>query len=292
MTPLLKTSILLLSAKRKMLRGMQENLKTIVMGSSHGDYGFDPDYCELSFNLCCRSQDLKHSFYLYKHVTTVAPHLKNLVLFYSIFSPGNRMENSPGEKDICPAINELFELGLDYQDEHLATLSNNISGHLANFEFDIDGHAGFFPTTEKFFYPEDYGAVQRANEHLKLNADSEAHEFLWDTLTLAKASGHNVYIVIPPVRRDYKEATGQDFNSLFKDLISILQSFNALYLDFKVNLINGFDDEDFKDEHFGDFDHLLPTGKGAEILTRKINSVINDAGCRACWQPARHPWFR
>jgi len=120
------------------------SLKTIVMGSSHGDYGFNPHYCELSFNLCCRSQDLKHSFHLYKHVNAIAPNLKNLVLFYSIFSPGNRMENSPGEKDICPAINEIFELGLDYQDEHLATLSDNIRGHLVRFEFDVEGHAGFF----------------------------------------------------------------------------------------------------------------------------------------------------
>ena len=163
MTPLLKTSILLLSAKRKMLRGMQGSLKTIVMGSSHGDYGFDPGYCDSSFNLCCSSQDLKHSFHLYKHVTIIAPKLKKLVVFYSIFSPGNRMENSTSEKYICPAINELFEVELDYQDEHLATLSDNIRGHFEYFNFDIEGHAGFLPTTEKFFFPEDYGVVQRAN---------------------------------------------------------------------------------------------------------------------------------
>jgi len=93
---------------------------------------------------------------------------------------------------------------------------------------------------------------------------------------LAKALGQNVYIVIPPVRRDYKAATGRDFNYLFKDLISLLESLNAFHPDLKVKIINGFDDEDFKDEHFGDFDHLLPTGKGAEILTGKINSAINN----------------
>lgn len=269
-------SILLLSAKRKMLRGMQDSLKTVVMGSSHGDYGFDPDYCDSSFNLCCRSQDLKHTFHLYKHVNAIAPNLKNLVLFYSIFSPGNRMENSLGEKDICPALNEIFELGLDYQDEHLAMLSDSIKGQLAHFDFDIEGHAGFFPAAEKFFYPEAYGAQQRANEHLKLNINSEAQDFLWDTLMLAKASGQRVYIVIPPVRRDYKAATGRDFNYLFRDLISLVESLNTYHPDLKVEMINGFDDEDFKDEHFGDFDHLLPTGKGTEILTGKINRAINN----------------
>src|SRR3546814_6862555 len=64
-SPLLRESIALLAAKRAMLAA-SNNITTLVVGSSHGDFGFNPAYCPRSFNLCCRSQDLKHSFHLYR----------------------------------------------------------------------------------------------------------------------------------------------------------------------------------------------------------------------------------
>lgn len=274
-TPLLKDSILLLSAKRKMLHDMREQLTTLVVGSSHGDYGFDPQYSRGSFNLCCRSQDLKHTLHLYQHVTQVAPNLQTLVLFYSVFSPGNFMEKSPGEKEICPAINELFHLGLDYEDPQLRELSENIKGRLDDFTVDIDGRAGFFPVIGKGFFPQSYGVTQRADDHLKLNRKEDANVFLLNTLLHAKASNHNVVIVIPPVRQDYKLACGGDFEILFKDLLLILEMMKTLSPDLAINLINAFDDDEFKDEFFGDFDHLLPEGEGTKRLSMKIDSHIN-----------------
>ena len=68
MNPLLRESILIIGAKRTMLQKAKESIDTLVVGSSHGDFGFNPTYFPNSFNLCCRSQDLKHSYYLYKNL--------------------------------------------------------------------------------------------------------------------------------------------------------------------------------------------------------------------------------
>jgi hypothetical protein len=63
-----------------MLQKEKESLDTLVVGSSHGDFGFNPTYYPGSFNLCCRSQDLKHSFFLYKHITLVSQRLEQVLL--------------------------------------------------------------------------------------------------------------------------------------------------------------------------------------------------------------------
>jgi hypothetical protein len=117
--PVLYASLSVAGAKRTMLERDKGYWETIVLGSSHGDFGFNPLFFPHSFNLCSRSQDLKHSFLLYKHITNNYPKIKNLVLYYSIFSPGSTIENSPTEKFISPALNALFNLNIEYEDAEL-----------------------------------------------------------------------------------------------------------------------------------------------------------------------------
>ncbi|MNJ26383.1 hypothetical protein D3C77_208650 [compost metagenome] len=276
MTPLFKNSIVLFGAKRKMLQDM-EGLSTLVVGSSHGDFGFDPQYCPGSFNLCCRSQDLKHSLSLYKSICESVSTVRNLVVFYSVFSPGNFMERSPGERDICPPLNEIFGLGLVYDDSYLSGLSDLIRGKLDNVAIDIEGRAGFFPTTDKGFFPESYGAKQRAEDHLKLNRESGANVFLMDMLSVAGSLGHKVVIVVPPVRQDYKYAIGSDFGSVFGSLLSTLDGAIESNPELNVQLVNGYESDEFRDEFFGDFDHLLPTGEGVKILSLEVHEAISSA---------------
>lgn len=274
-TPSFKNAILQFGAKRKMLREMGDRLNTLVVGSSHGDFGFDPQYCQNSFNLCCRSQDLKHSFHLYKRTCETVKTVQNLVLFYSIFSSGNFMERSPGEHETCAALNEIFDLGLTYEGSHFSSLSALIKGRLDDVSIDLDGRSGFFPDTEKSFFPESYGAQRRAQEHLKLNSDNTANVFLLNMLQMANELNHNVIIVIPPVRQDYKAASGGDFNYLFRDLLTILERFKSAHPGVSLQLINGFDDSTFKDDFFGDYDHLLPTGEGVKILSSNVQRAID-----------------
>jgi hypothetical protein len=277
LAPNLENIILLLCAKRKMFQDMQDRISTLVVGSSHGDFGFDPRYCENAFNLCSPSQDLKHSFHLYKNTCETVSTLKTLVIFYSVFSPGNFMERSPGEKANCPVLNEAFGLGLQYEDAELSGLASLLKGELDDLSSEfagLEGHAGFLPVFGKTFFPDSYGAQLRADKHLKLNKNGEANLFLMDMLLLAKAMNHRVCIVIPPVRQDYKQATGGDFNYLFRDLLLILDELKTSNPKLDIQLINGFDDSEFTDDLFGDFDHLLPTEEGVKILSSKVQRAI------------------
>jgi hypothetical protein len=267
LTYLLKEFIVTLGAKRTMLRREKENIDTLVIGSSHGDYGFDPSYFPGSFNLCCRSQDLKHSYYLYNYISNNFQKIKNVVLFYSIFSPGNMMEKSPSEQDICPALNEIFNLNLEYEDEKLRQMSKHINGQLGDLTVESDGMRGFLPNYGKTFFPESYGAQNRVNDHMKANKRTEANIYLIKLLLLAKYLNHQVCVVIPPVRSDYKDATGGDSGSLFRSLHEILFE---LHIDHNAGLINCFDMSIFADRYFGDYDHLQPLGLGAEILSKIV----------------------
>lgn len=269
---LLKSSIILLSAKRSMLMEAKDRLETIVLGSSHGDYGFDPAYSRHSFNLCCRSQDLKHSFFLYKHVCELAPSIKNTVVFYSLFSSGSLLEKSPSERDICPALNGLFNLGLHYKHNPLNHLSLNIREQISELPVSLQGHMGFFPVAGKGFIQEGYGVQRRADEHRKLNASQQAHPFLSKVLARADKQNHKVYIVVPPVRQDFKQAVGLEFDQAFKALLDLIATSASKS---RVTLLNFYDDNDFKAEHFGDFDHLLPGGEGTRLLSQKIDAALH-----------------
>jgi hypothetical protein len=265
--PTLLTHLRNIGAKRTMLRLDNSDLKTIALGSSHGAHGFDPRYFPDSFNLCCTSQDLKHSFLIYKHVEQHYPHVRNIVLYYSVFSPGWKLEKSRSEKYVSAALNELFGLRLDYEDQELDLEFNKIKDRLFALNFEAEGYRGFIPGDGSSFFPESYGAEKRAHDHLKYNKTVEENLFLLRILLLAKHLGHRVCVVVPPVRSDYKKATGGDFRALFRSLVEILYDF---HLGLEVNLVNGFDNPLFLDSYFGDFDHLLPTGKGTEILSKII----------------------
>lgn len=269
--PLLFQYIRILGAKRTMWRREAGLIDTVVLGSSHGDFSFNPKYFRNSFNMCCRSQDLKYSFLLHDRLSRYCPKIKNIILYYSIFSPGGFSELSPVEGEIFPALNELFRLGVDYSQEKLSFLAKKISGKLNEYSIDIDGFRGFFPSEGKVFIPESDGAEKRVEDHLRFNRITGAHIWLVRMILLAKKLKQNIYIVIPPVRSDYKSATrkliGGNMDVLFSDLHDVVSNYN---LDYECKILNFMDSDKFKDEHFGDFDHMLPEGEGVEILANLI----------------------
>lgn len=272
---LTRNMLIYLIAKRSQLRAQRDRIRSLVLGSSHGDFGFDPDFCGDSFNLCSRSQDLQYAFHLYRQVGPCLPRMDNLVLFYSVFSSGSFLDKSPSETGIGPALNETFGLGINYDQAELAQIAASLEGQLHDRSFEIGGHCGFFPGFQKSFFDESYGVQRRADEHMKLNRKNDANVYLMQIFLLARALKHRPWVVIPPARQDYKDACGLGFDTLFSDLIEILDLVKMFYPDLQVGLINFYDDGDFKDEHFGDFDHLLPDGEGPKLLARKIDEIIN-----------------
>ena len=72
--------------KKESFNNIKSNIKTLVLGSSHGGYDFNPLFLKNSFNMSLPSQDLYYSYHLYKKNNTKK--IKNIILFYSVFSPG------------------------------------------------------------------------------------------------------------------------------------------------------------------------------------------------------------
>ena len=268
-TPLLKKIIPRLVFKRQSLSDEANNINAVVLGDSHGER-FNPEYFPNSFNFCSRSLDLKYSFLFYKYVTKNYPHIKNFILFYSIFSPGHELEKSPSEREICPAMNEIFHLGVEYDEENLIKFSNEFRGRFDVYRIETEFKNGFLPLTEDDSTPDE--VIRIVNSHLKLNKRNISNIYLIKLLLLAKKHGHQITIVIPPARSDYKNRVKMSTDVLFRNLYEIIYDFN---IDHEINLINFWDDKSFLDSYFDDCHHLNPTKVGSKLLTEKIFHFCN-----------------
>ncbi|MFJ4067838.1 hypothetical protein ACIPW4_21415 [Pseudomonas sp. NPDC089996] len=262
------------SAKRAMLQQDKHWLTSIALGSSHGDFAFDPAYCPGSFNLCSRSQDFRHALALYEHALSQAPNLDTLIVFYSVFSPGNVLEQSPSEKTLAPLMNEIFQLGLSYQDPLLTQIAAQLQGRLGTGGSTLGGAAGFLPDQQKAFMPASYGAAQRVADHMRLNAREDGNQYLAKLLLLAAECEHRVIVVIPPMHAEYRLHAGADSAFLFRGVFELQQLMGALCPDFAMSVLDLYADADFAPDHFGDFDHLIPQGEGAMLLSGKIAQAL------------------
>ncbi|HCN45318.1 MAG TPA: hypothetical protein DIT18_06395 [Pseudomonas sp.] len=262
------------TAKRTMLQQDSHGLSSIALGSSHGDFSFDPRYCAGSFNLCSRSQDFRHSLALYQYAVNRVPNLDTVIVFYSLFSPGNLLELSPSEKTLAPLMNEIFQLGLSYEDPLLVQIATQLQGRLATPGDTLGGVAGFLPEHQKGFMPADQGASQRVADHMRLNAREDGNQYLAQLLLMAAELKHRVIVVIPPMHEQYRAVAGPDSPFLFRGVYELQQLLDTLAPGFDMTVLDLYADADFHPGHFGDFDHLLPQGEGAMLLSRKVAHAL------------------
>jgi len=262
------------AAKRAMLQQDRHRLTRIALGSSHGDFAFDPTYCPGAFNLCSRSQDFRHSLALYQHAVSQVANLDTVIVFYSVFSPGNVLEQSPSEKTLAPLMNEVFQLGLSYEDPLLVQIATQLQGKLESFGSPHGGVAGFLPDQQKAFMPASYGAAQRVADHMRLNAREDGNQYLAKLLLMAAELKHRVIVVIPPMHSDYRMHAGADSAFLFRGACELQQLMGALYPDFVMDILDLYADAEFLPTHFGDFDHLIPQGEGAMLLSSKVAQAL------------------
>ncbi|HEX5263940.1 MAG TPA: hypothetical protein VFW13_10465 [Phenylobacterium sp.] len=264
---LLDETIADLSSKKAAFLSSLDEITTLVIGSSHGDYGFDPAKFPGSFNFCASSQDLKHSAMLYRFCADQTPKIANLILFYSVFSPGMYLDKTT-EKARCAVYKELFDQSARYADDEINSAYEKIHGAL-NGAASIKGRMGFVASNARHFFPLAYGAEKRALGHMKHNARAGADIYLIKILDMARTLGHKVTVVFPPVRSDYRSYLPRDVNELFAGIVELKNNF-----DYPFEVANFFDDPIFLDEHFGDFDHLLPVGPGTAVVTEELAAAV------------------
>lgn len=258
------------AAKRALFQQDKNHLSSIALGSSHGDFAFDPAYCPGSFNLCSRSQDFRHSLALYQYAAGQAPNLDTLIVFYSLFSPGNVLEQSPSEKILAPLMNEVFKLGLSYDDPLLAQIAGQLAGRLETVGDTLGGTSGYLPERVESFMPAGCDVHQRVADHLRLNNREEGNQYLAQLLLLAAERKHRVLMVIPPVHPEYQAVAGADSAYLFRGVHELRMLMGTLAPDFAMEILDLYADPDFQPGHFGDFDHMVPRGEGTRLLSSKV----------------------
>ena len=257
-------------AKRTMLRAYGGELRTLVVGSSYGEHGFDPAHYPGAFNLCFRLQDLKHSCALYETIAPSCPALQTVVVFHAIGSGSNFAEHIPEENLICAVVNEAFGLGIRYRVAAVRALLGRLEGRLTDLSADLGGRRGFMPHLLDGRDRGDVPDAIRAGQHVVLSKRHDGDLSLLRLLLLARSRGHRVVVVTPPARSGYVEAVGTASRRIFRDLSRLL--FRDPH-GCPVQWVNCFDSGEFDDSDFLDCDHLKPGGPG----TRRLSVRIRDA---------------
>ncbi len=262
-------------AKQRMLREHSPRLRTLVLGSSYGEHGFDPAFCPDSFNLCLRLLDMRHACALYETVAPACPRLQSVVVFHAIGSGSNFSEHARNMGEVCAALEEVFGLGLRYRTPHLLALLEQVRGRAVGLPEDLQGYAGFQPHLLKELPRDLASAATRVAQHLRLSKRTDGNLSLLRILLLARRRGHRVIVVTPPARSDYVKLALEPGRRLLHDLSRML--FRDPH-GCPVQWINGFDSGEFDDGDFVDCDHLSPEGAGTMRLSLRISQAVAPGG--------------
>ncbi len=240
---------------------IKNKIETLILGSSHGYCGYVAN--ENEYNLCLSSQDLYYSFKLYEKYQKL-PKLKNIVIFYSVFSRGFELDKT-NEKQRTLSYKHFFNIPI---------LNNNFYLNLKEISFEhyykkiksfpINKNNG---NQENYNFPPCFIPVEtRVKQHYK-NFQRNNYQIKWlkQLVHCAKNNFHKVYIVIPPVTNEYK--INMQKISLNKNLFDDLNDLE------NVNIINLYDLNIFKNEDFIDWDHL--NFEGAKKCTKYIRNIRN-----------------
>lgn len=247
--------------KYKEFEDTKDSVKTLILGSSHGAYGYIAKGDE--YNLSLSSQDLYYAYKLYEKYSNL-PNLKNIVLFYSVFTNGFVLDKT-SEKQRALAYKKLFGIPILHECLYLKLRNYSFAHYLNKVKKRPISHNNGNLEDYKFFVSPEITPELRANQHLKNNLREEKQNiWLEKLINLAEEKNQNVYIVLSPATKEYK-ACLPNSSELFKDLYNV----NGLE---KATLINLYDSEMFDSEDFGDLDHL--NSKGAEKLSNYVRNLI------------------
>lgn len=247
---------------------IKDDIDTIILGSSHAQLGYRAKANE--FNLGLSFQDLYYSYELYKKFCN--PKLKKVILFYSVFSPGNQTIKTKFSKT---CITHKIITSIDYQDKKVAKnkkLYNLEADYNCQFEkykkkfhFDSNYRGNEIKYTTSFKSPV---AQERANAHYKNNIrHNNQTDYVKKMLELANKNGINFLVVLSPATKAYRDCLPPS-HELFAELFMLAKTNN-------INIINMYDTEIFKNSDFIDWDHL--NLKGATKLTAEIKKHVGQA---------------
>ncbi len=254
----------ILMAKIKFEKNYQKS-DTLILGSSHMFFG----WCGGGVNLTISSQDLYNSYQLYRFANNKMKNLKNIVISFSVFSPGFDLQKTKLGGD-CVAYKQIF--GIDYQSLKVSTEKGFL-----NLEREIDKEVrrklrakwllnaitkNPYPkkNVKKNFQTED--VKKRTEGHLKNNVRKpDQMQYFLKLLDETYQNKQKVFVVVTPVMKIFRDCLPPK-EQLFKKATETCAKFpHVEFLDF-------YDCEEFLPNMFLDPDHV--NKQGAILLTEKI----------------------
>ena len=243
--------------------------ETLALGSSHICL-YIPD--NNGINLGMASQDLYYSYEMYKLLNNENKNIKNIILSFSVFTPGHCLIKTR-ENKLTVLYKTLF--GIDYQYPEVAKqkylhifeklYKSKIEKYVKNTTADISYRGGM---PENYFVTSNIDATETqkvALKHYKNNQRSESQMYLLERLIQdTKERKQNLYLIISPVPDVYRNCL-PDKQTLFKELYSKIHNHAH------VKLVDMYDSELFRKEDFYDGHHVNLIG------AKKATQIINEA---------------
>lgn len=253
--------------KTRALDGMKDRVKTLILGSSHAQMGWTAERDE--FNMGLGYQDLYYTYHLYKRYMD-CPNLKNIVVFYSVFSQGHQLIRT---RDARACVSFKVVAGIEYSDMamsaalHLGWLEGVYSRKAKRWQGKHPAIVGDLGNENDYIPAMTPSAKDRALPHLKNNSrDFDMTAFLNLMATEMEKRGQKLFVVIPPATVEYRQAL-PDANELFSEIKKCVSRHG------NAKLLDHYGDDGFCDDgDFIDWDHL--SRKGAIKLTAKIRSEM------------------
>lgn len=243
----------------------KNDIKTVILGSSHANYGYVPQKSEC--NLGGNSQDMYLMYNLYKYLMEHDfKKLKNVVLFYDVFSDGFDLLKTRFHFVCIPyklLYNIPYRKKLNFKDR---IIEKSCQKSLNSNNYTLP--KGYRGMSLYRIWNKEIDVAKRVSSHLKNNHREISQIGYLDTIIKeCEKKHHNLYIVTPPLRADYR-AFLPEYSDIFANLIKSIRGKKH------VKLLNYQTDSDFCNDDFGDCDHLNKTG--ATKLANKIRKVIQN----------------
>lgn len=264
----------LIGLKKKIgLERQVDCIETLILGSSHGQYAYVPRRGE--YNLCLPSQDLHYSYALYKKYRAKFKKLKNVILFYSVFSPGfDVLKGSESYRGYH--YEQIFGIK-----PNIRGFSKKMHGLYDSFCKNIEKEASKLKISETYRgrNPDIKGKnvgrlgvtnyVKRAEVHLKGNLrESRQTPYVEKLIQSAQQRQVRVTVVLSPAHVKYRGSLPAAAE-LFADLFELLKSHPEVKLaDFYSQDVLANDD------FWWDYDHLNPAG--ARQFTQLYHQQIKE----------------
>ena len=257
--------------KKEVFKKNKEKYNTVVLGSSHCEFAFNPDFFNVpAFNFGIMSADNLTIYSIYKNIIKNSS-AKNIVVMYDVFSRGsNNSFTNDYKKYYCHL---KYILGTDYKkgDMRVKYFCKKYSKKIIkNVDYNFNGYEKNLPMEISM-----NSLKERCNSHLKIHNKPSQENWIVKLINDCINDGKNFVLVLSPAQQCYKNelpSSDELFGEISNKINNILSgvSIKGGIVDFYSS--NIFDSK----KYWKDMDHL--NNEGAEFFSEMLSNEMYKLG--------------